>query len=221
MVRSELVELPNGLTMHVPSKAEAGIVFHEVFETEAYLKHGVTVRDGDTVLDVGANVGFFSVFLATRWRNLRILAFEPAPPVFELLEKNARAHARGSDVRLFPYGLSSKRDVLTFRFDPERTFTTSAHGPDVEASARRDAEASRWIRALASDGAKSGWMSPRASMSMSVDATRYVAEGQGGTLSGSWCGRALTTASSLLWRARLLRALASLEPSARGSEPRG
>jgi FkbM family methyltransferase len=162
-VRSEIIELPNGLTMHVPSKMEAGIVYHEIFETEAYLQHGVTVRDGDTVFDAGANVGFFSVFLATRWRNLRILAFEPALPVFELLEKNVRAHVRGSDLRLFPYGLSSKRDVLTFRFDPGRTLGTSAHGSEVEASARRDAAVSTWLRALVSDGARSGWMSPRAS----------------------------------------------------------
>jgi FkbM family methyltransferase len=162
-VRSEVIELPNGLTMSVPSKTEAGIVYHEIFETEAYLQRGVTVRDGDTVLDVGANVGFFSVFLATRRRNLRILAFEPALPVFELLEKNVRAHARGSDLRVFPYGLSSKRDVLTFRFDPGRTLATSAHGSDVEASTRRDAAASTWARALVSDGARSGWMSPRVS----------------------------------------------------------
>jgi FkbM family methyltransferase len=162
-MRSELFVLPNGLAMHVPSAMEARVLYHEIFETQAYCKHGILVRDGDTVFDVGANVGFFSVFLAARHPGIRLFAFEPVPPVFELLERNARAHVPLGSARLLPYGLSARGEMATFRFDPGMTFGASAYPQALEQSARRDASALAWARALVVDAERSGQLSSRGS----------------------------------------------------------
>lgn len=41
-----------------------------------------------TVLDLGANVGAFSVWAAKKWPNAKIVAYEPVQSNFELLQKN-------------------------------------------------------------------------------------------------------------------------------------
>jgi FkbM family methyltransferase len=47
------------------------------------------LRPGDVVLDIGANVGYFSLLCATRvGRTGRVIAFEPVPSVVECLRGN-------------------------------------------------------------------------------------------------------------------------------------
>lgn len=46
------------------------------------------------VLDLGANVGYASVYFASRWGGAEILAVEPAAENMALLERNTRAWAR-------------------------------------------------------------------------------------------------------------------------------
>src|SRR5882762_5838444 len=40
------------------------------------------------IIDLGANIGFASVYFASRWPNAQILAIEPAHGNIELLKKN-------------------------------------------------------------------------------------------------------------------------------------
>ena len=55
---------------------------------ERLVRQGVTVN---TVIDVGANVGQFSVAAAKLMKPKSIFAFEPAPAAFERLKRNTRA----------------------------------------------------------------------------------------------------------------------------------
>src|SRR4051812_11915781 len=40
-------------------------IYRDIFEDQCYRRHGVSVRDGDCVLDVGANTGLFVLYLNT------------------------------------------------------------------------------------------------------------------------------------------------------------
>ena len=81
---------PNGLRVwSVPrSGREIGFIFREIFEDRCYERQGVTIRDGDVVLDVGANVGLFALSLMERFDGLRIVCLEPASPIRACLERN-------------------------------------------------------------------------------------------------------------------------------------
>jgi FkbM family methyltransferase len=46
------------------------------------------LTDGDTIVDVGANIGTHSIALASRFPNSEIVAFEPQPLAFSLLAAN-------------------------------------------------------------------------------------------------------------------------------------
>ena len=64
-------------------------VHREVFVERCYCRHGVKVRPGDAVVDVGANVGLFAVF-ASRLVGAggAVVSFEPASATFQCLERN-------------------------------------------------------------------------------------------------------------------------------------
>ena len=48
----------------------------------------MTVRNGDVILDVGANVGLFALSLMQRFRGLTMVCIEPVPDIRACLERN-------------------------------------------------------------------------------------------------------------------------------------
>src|SRR5579859_1919879 len=51
------------------------------------------LNPGDTFLDVGAHIGFYSLALACSIPGLKVIAFEPNPKTFQILVANAAANA--------------------------------------------------------------------------------------------------------------------------------
>jgi FkbM family methyltransferase len=109
-------ELPNGMVIFHQNKSETDFVYDEIFQDQVYLKHGVTIQDGDCVFDVGANIGLFTLFVGQRCKNAVIYAFEPIPPVFESLQLNSELY----DLSVIPFqcGLSDEAREDTFVFYP-------------------------------------------------------------------------------------------------------
>jgi FkbM family methyltransferase len=82
----------------------AGRLF-EPFETE-WLEN--LVRPGDTVFDIGAHIGFYTLLLARLVGPAgKVLAFEPDPANFALLQQNVVLN-RYANVALYNLALSSQ-----------------------------------------------------------------------------------------------------------------
>jgi FkbM family methyltransferase len=109
-------KLPNGTAVAQLNKNETDYLYQEIFERQAYLKHGITIKDGDCVFDVGANIGLFMLFADQIAKDLKVYSFEPNPAVFEILSANAALC--GADVNLFNCGLADAVKTATFTFFP-------------------------------------------------------------------------------------------------------
>jgi amino acid adenylation domain-containing protein/thioester reductase-like protein/FkbM family methyltransferase len=112
-----LYELPNGMVIAHLNKNETEFVYKELWEEQAYLKHGITINEGDCIFDVGANIGLFALFVGQRCKDVSIYAFEPIPPVFDILRINTEGY--GLNVKLFHVGLSSETKSDTFTYYPQ------------------------------------------------------------------------------------------------------
>jgi amino acid adenylation domain-containing protein len=77
--------LPNHLAIAHLNKNETDFLYKEIFEVRAYLKHGITIQDGDCIFDVGTNIGLFSLFAHLNGNHVKVYGFEPNPFVFEKL----------------------------------------------------------------------------------------------------------------------------------------
>ena len=64
-----------------------------------------------TIIDVGANVGQFTLAAAYRYPNVPIHSFEPVPEAFRSLERNTK---RLRDVCLNPFAVGNKSGLVEF-----------------------------------------------------------------------------------------------------------
>jgi FkbM family methyltransferase len=125
--------LPDGLEVAYQSKAELLQFYDDIFEKRVYTRHGITLRDGACVFDVGANIGMFTVFIAHQFPAARVFAFEPAPPLFDILSANAAPC--GDRVTLFHCGLSRAAGSSALTFYPHSSGMSSFYPDEREEKA--------------------------------------------------------------------------------------
>jgi FkbM family methyltransferase len=112
----ELASLPNGLEVWTESPTEADYLYKEMYEHGCY--DSISLPEEPFVLDVGANIGMFSIYLKERYPKAQILAFEPIPVTREILERNIAQHGlMNVEVVGSALGAKTERDV-TFTHYP-------------------------------------------------------------------------------------------------------
>ena len=109
-----IAKLSDGTKVHCLRKPEAKMLDHHV---EGYLQNGIAIKDGDVVLDVGANIGIFGVRAMQKAKNVTVYCFEPIPDIVEALSKNAVLHGNGN-MHVLPYGVSNENTNATFTYFP-------------------------------------------------------------------------------------------------------
>jgi FkbH-like protein/FkbM family methyltransferase len=122
--------LPNGLEIVHLNRYETDYLYQEIFEDQCYMRHGIRLRDGATVVDVGANIGLFSLFVMSRCKNPTICAFEPAPALHELLRANCEAY--GSSVRAENLGVSDRPKTATLTYYEKSSVFSGFHADETE-----------------------------------------------------------------------------------------
>jgi FkbM family methyltransferase len=98
---------------------EAQGTLHEICEDQLYFQSGISVSPGDVILDVGANIGVFSLCAAKQ--GARVYAFEPIPSTFAVLELNVRLHGLESVVTARNIGLSDRTEKKMMFHYPRAT----------------------------------------------------------------------------------------------------
>lgn len=101
-----------GHKMFLDSKDSLGLSIngiYEPFETELIKKE---IKPGDVVLDIGANIGYYTlIFAKLVGGNGKVYAFEPDPTNFTLLNKNVEINGY-ENVVLVPKAVSNRSGKL-------------------------------------------------------------------------------------------------------------
>jgi len=108
------IKLSDQTPIYCIKSAEAIVLDDHV---QGYFNHGIKLKDGDVVVDVGANIGVFGLRASQMYKNITIHSFEPVPTIFEVLKKNSNL----SNNKLFytyQMGLGSKEETLAFTYFP-------------------------------------------------------------------------------------------------------
>lgn len=71
------------------------------------------LREGDLFLDIGANIGSYSV-LASGVCHASTIAFEPDPQTVERLRRNIEINSLGSRVEICEFALGAKSEMISF-----------------------------------------------------------------------------------------------------------
>jgi FkbM family methyltransferase len=81
------VILRNGIQVDAPEDNTLLQMVDEIFFRNLYSPINFNIKNNDIVVDIGANIGVFSLFAASRTHNT-VYAFEPFPKNVEFLNRN-------------------------------------------------------------------------------------------------------------------------------------
>jgi FkbM family methyltransferase len=118
--------LPNGLAVVQQNRNETDYLYEEIFQKRCYLQHGISLPDDACVLDVGANIGMFSLQVLKECSRPRIYAFEPLPAMLETLRLNIDLYAPVGTVSSYGFGLTDIARTERFTFYPRYTMMSGA-----------------------------------------------------------------------------------------------
>ncbi|MBI2822200.1 MAG: FkbM family methyltransferase [Acidobacteria bacterium] len=97
--------LRSGLQFQVRPGTDDRHVIFEIFADQIYR---VNVSPGDVVIDIGAHIGCFSLWVASK--GAQVLAFEPFPENFAALQRNLQLN-RITRVQPYQMAVSDRRGV--------------------------------------------------------------------------------------------------------------
>lgn len=83
------LRLRSGLVIRGDYRDDLVWIFKEIFVERCYTPGWFyQPRPSHTVIDVGANIGLFSLYLTSVAPGIRVFAFEPHPETFDRLKRN-------------------------------------------------------------------------------------------------------------------------------------
>lgn len=115
----------NGQTLeHGPGDSPV-FLFFEIFANGCYRRQ-LRIAPHGTILDIGANIGAFTIDCATRYPEVRVEAYEPNPAAFHMLERNVLANRLSGRVRIYNEAVGAACGTLRL-WRSEGSITASAY----------------------------------------------------------------------------------------------
>jgi FkbM family methyltransferase len=111
---AQLVEFEK-TSCYAMSGDEARFIYKEIFEDGCY--DVSNLPETPFIIDAGANIGMFSLYMKQKYPSAKILAFEPAPETYNILRRNIELH-NISGVEAIQYGLASKASTEKLTYFP-------------------------------------------------------------------------------------------------------
>lgn len=75
-----------------PLRRDTHPIYDEIFVWEAYANSNFHIPPGSTILDVGGNIGLFSIWAHRRYRPADLYVYEASPDTYRYLVENVGRH---------------------------------------------------------------------------------------------------------------------------------
>ena len=129
----------NGLVIHHGERDSPGPLYFEIFAHGCYRRDLPAAVSG-SIVDVGANIGAFTLDIAARYPAAAIHAYEPDPETCGVLRQNVEANGLASRVRIWNEAVSNEAGRLTL-WAGEGSVYASAHLTALSRGASREVPA--------------------------------------------------------------------------------
>ena len=103
--REGVVPLLDGLSIGVRENTHDRLIVREIWEDQIYPLGDLQFGPDDVVLDIGAQIGSFSLLAASR--GARVIAFEPCPMNLFMLRANVKRNGLEDRIEVRPMAVSS------------------------------------------------------------------------------------------------------------------
>ncbi len=115
LVNSLNVRIENfKINLNLKSTIDRYIFLNGFYDREkiTYLENQIDLSEYDYFLDIGSNIGFYSLYFASKYKNLEIHAFEPIEENYFQIEISKKIN-NFKKLNIQKYALSNKKDEVT------------------------------------------------------------------------------------------------------------
>jgi len=134
---AQLIELEDGFKVFASSIMEVRFLHDEIFRAGCY--DHVELQQRPLVVDAGANIGMFALYIKRRYPAAEILTFEPAPESAAVLRQNIGLHGLAG-ITVHDVALGSRPEQVAFTYYPAAPGNSTRYpeqsGPAKEAVGR-------------------------------------------------------------------------------------
>ena len=120
------INLNDGTEIYCLKETEAIVLDDHI---AGYMEFDVNIKNGGTVIDIGANIGVFGIRLSQKNPNIHIHCFEPIPDIYKVLKKNSELHSN-KYFQTYMMGLSNTNKELNFTYYPNSPALSTAQ-PEI------------------------------------------------------------------------------------------
>lgn len=101
------------MLLDVRGKLEGDLIYYGHYESHLQQLFSELGKDGGIIMDIGANIGLHSLYLAHNFPQARVLAFESSPRVFKGLDLNLSLN-KCDNLEAFNLALGDRADEMAF-----------------------------------------------------------------------------------------------------------
>jgi len=84
-------------------------IINEIYVVREYHKLIKYIKDNSVVIDIGSQIGVFSVFAAKLGKNVRVYSYEPFKENYEMFQKNITINNLQDNIKSFQLGIAGKK----------------------------------------------------------------------------------------------------------------
>ena len=123
--------LRDGIQFQVRTGTTDRIVINNIYIKNAFIVSRSDARRCSIVIDIGAHIGVFSIFMASL-AEVKVYAYEPEPSNYELLVENIRLNRLEDRVFPFKQAVSNSKGIIRLHVTPNQTMAHSTVTPSSE-----------------------------------------------------------------------------------------
>src|SRR4051812_30255531 len=122
-----LYELPNGMSIQQANPNETTGLVTQIFVENLYFQNGISLPENALVIDGGANIGLFTLYVLQHHPTATVVAVEPAPKTFQILRANISNFRTATPHNC---ALGSQDGTMPFTFFPNVTCASGLYGAE-------------------------------------------------------------------------------------------
>lgn len=108
----EKVIMRNGLIIH-GDKYHVGLIssLYDIFYLKVYNCYNMNIDNNDIVVDIGANIGVFSLY-ASQFSKNKIISYEPYPAAIQIFKKNINTNDLNHQIYIHNNAIFNKSGIV-------------------------------------------------------------------------------------------------------------
>ncbi len=126
--------LRNDTIYEIRPKTKDFQVVNDIYMNKMYHRYLSILKRPSVAIDIGANIGTFSILAAKQHPAVKVYAFEPFAENVTMLKKNVALNKLEEQVAVFQSGIANKKGKRELSIDAENTGAHSLYGKGKKVS---------------------------------------------------------------------------------------